>query len=267
MKELGMGELPTRPYGSKLVIVENLVPEAPVQTLGISRSSRKPLSSSIHSESEQKELLETIIANLPLEKSYDSSTATRFLFGLLRTANILNASEACRAALERKIGSQLEQATLDDLLIPRYSYLNETLYDVVCVERILGYFLDGLEERSATRTEGDDENSSIRLAALMLVGKLIDGYLSEIASDANLKLEKFYELAVALPEHARLVLSHNPLGGSIPKSMGKLSGLQVLKLVNNGLTGRIPVELGNAKELTEILLSRNNLSGSIPEQD
>lgn len=177
---------------------------------GISRSNRKPSlpsssSSSLPTETDQKELLETIISNLPLEKSSKTSTATRFLFGLLRTANILNASEACKAALEKKIGSQLEQATLDDLLIPSYSYLNETLYDVDCAERILSYFLDGLEERNAEVTEvnqaGDD---GLRSPALMLVGKLIDGYLAEIASDANLKAERFYNLAISLPEQARL---------------------------------------------------------------
>lgn len=174
---------------------------------GISRTTRKPPSSSggVPTENEQRELLETIISNLPKEKTLRSaSNATRLLFGLLRTAYILNASEACRLTLEKKIGSQLEQATLDDLLIPSYSYLNETLYDVDCVERILGYFLEGLEERSASRTGGEDENTSVRSAALMLVGKLIDGYLSEIASDANLKPEKFCDLAVALPDHARL---------------------------------------------------------------
>ncbi|CAK9158720.1 unnamed protein product [Ilex paraguariensis] len=186
-------------------IIENcLIYYAKKYIPGISRSNRKPSSSSIPSENEQRELLETIIANLPKERSSGSSTATRFLFGLLRTANILNASEACRAALEKKIGSQLEQATLDDLLIPSYSYLNETLYDVHCVERILGQFLHGLEERSAGRIEGEGENSSVRSAALMLVGKLIDGYLSEIASDANLRPDKFCEMAVALPDHARL---------------------------------------------------------------
>ncbi|RVW57185.1 BTB/POZ domain-containing protein [Vitis vinifera] len=137
---------------------------------GISRSNRKPPSSSVVSETEQRELLEAIITNLPSENSSRSSIATRFLFGLLRTANILNASEASRAALERKIGSQLEQATLDDLLIPSYSYLNETLYDVDCVERILGYFLDGLE----AGIEGEIGDGSIRPPAMMLVGKLID---------------------------------------------------------------------------------------------
>ncbi|KAL4644980.1 hypothetical protein ACB092_02G203400 [Castanea dentata] len=173
---------------------------------GTSRSNRKPSTSSSSSsttasEAEQKELLETIVANLPLEKSSRSSTATRFLFGLLRTANILNASEACRAVLEKKIGLQLEQATLDDLLIPSYSYLNETLYDVDCVERILSHFLDGLQETNQT---GEDGDSGVRSPALMLVGKLIDGYLSEIASDANLKPDKFYHLAISLPDQARL---------------------------------------------------------------
>lgn len=164
---------------------------------GISRSTftRKPSSSSVlPSDSEQRDLLETIISNLPQQNTTTSSTAIRILFGLLRTAYILNASDACRAALEKKIGSQLEQATLDDLVIPSYSYLNETLYDVDCVERILAYFL---QERSASTTQ-------IQSAALMLVGKLIDGYLSEIASDANLKPEKFCQLATALPEEARV---------------------------------------------------------------
>ncbi|KAK3034105.1 hypothetical protein RJ639_034085 [Escallonia herrerae] len=171
---------------------------------GISRSSRKPLSSTILSENKQRELIETVITNLPQEKTSRSLTATKILFGLLRTAKILNALEECKAALEKKIGSQLEQAILDDLLIPSYSYLNETLYDVDCVERILGYFLDGFKVRPASRIKGEDENSGVRSAALMLVKKLIDGYLSKIASDANLKPEKFYKLVVALLDHARL---------------------------------------------------------------
>lgn len=173
---------------------------------GASRSSRKPApaissssSSSVLSESEQRELLEMITSNLPERVPSRSSTAARFLFGLLRTANILYASEDCRLVLERRIGAQLEQAKLDDLLIPSYSYLNETLYDVDCVERIFSHFLEDLEERNE---HGVDVSQ--RSPTLMLVGKLIDGYLSEVASDANLKPERFYQLAMVLPEQARL---------------------------------------------------------------
>ncbi|EFH70128.1 predicted protein, partial [Arabidopsis lyrata subsp. lyrata] len=152
----------------------------------ILRSNRKPPSSSSTavSENEQRELLETITSNLPLDKSFISST--RFLFGLLRTAIILNASEICRA-------------TLDDLLVPSYSYLNETLYDVDLVERILAHFLDTLEQSNTAVVEADGKSLS-----LMLVGKLIDGFLAEIASDANLKSDKFYNLAISLPDQARL---------------------------------------------------------------
>ena len=117
--------------------------------------------------------METIVTNLSLEKSSRSSTATRFLFWLLRTVNILNAFEACRDALEKKIGLQLEQATLDNLLIPSYLYLNETLYNVDCFERILSHFLNGLQETNQTSEDG---NNRVRSPSLMLFGKLIDGY-------------------------------------------------------------------------------------------
>jgi len=173
---------------------------------GISRSSRRttPTASplSIASEAEQRKLLETIVSNLSPENNHRSPAATKFLFGLLRTANILNASDACKFALERKISAQLENATLDDLLIPSYSYLSETLYDVDCVQRMLRHFLESYEEREI---EDDYEQSigNFKSPAIMLLGKLIDGYLSEIASDTNLKPEKFYELAISLPEQAR----------------------------------------------------------------
>ncbi|GMH24099.1 hypothetical protein Nepgr_025942 [Nepenthes gracilis] len=169
---------------------------------GSARSNGKHSSSSVASDAERRELLETIATNLPLEKSSIASTSTRFLFGLLRYANILKASEASKAALERKIGAQLEQATLDDLLIPSYSYLNETLYDIDCAQRMLGYFLESYKGSSV---EADDANvRNVRSSTLMTVGKLVDGYLSEIASDANLKPERFYELAISLPAQGRL---------------------------------------------------------------
>lgn len=197
----------TRDHTSPDLIEGCLIAYAKRYIPGISRSNWKQSSSTSlppPSQDEQRELLETIISNLPREKRLASSTsAIKFLFGLLRTANILNIAEIYRDALEKKIGSQLEQATLDDLLIPSYSYLNETLYDVDCVERILSYFLDELEI-TMTQNEDEQDNDNTRSSELMLVGKLIDGYLSEIASDANLKQDKFYKFAVTLPHQARL---------------------------------------------------------------
>ncbi|XP_048596987.1 BTB/POZ domain-containing protein At3g50840-like isoform X1 [Brassica napus] len=154
-------------------------------------TSRSSSSSTIASENQQRELLETIISYLPVHNSSATST-TRSLFGLLRSAIILNTSEKCRTVLEKKIGSHLEKATLDDLLIPSYSYLNETLYDIDLVERLIRHFLQ------------NDAVSFLSSPSLTVVGKLIDGALCEIASDANLKPERFYSLAVSLPDEARL---------------------------------------------------------------
>ncbi|KAJ9562271.1 hypothetical protein OSB04_007431 [Centaurea solstitialis] len=192
-------------------IVENcLISYAKKHIPGVNRGGRRSSSSSVLSEIEQKELLETVVLNLPVENGVRSAPApVAVFFGMLRASNILNASNACRATLERKIGSQLEQATLDDLLMPSYSYLTETLYDVDCFQRILTHFLRSVEETSpADVIENDDggadNENSARSVRLLLAGKLIDGYLSEIASDANLKPDKFLELAFALPEQSRL---------------------------------------------------------------
>ncbi|KAI7740520.1 hypothetical protein M8C21_024432 [Ambrosia artemisiifolia] len=177
-------------------IIENcLLRYAKKHISGTNRATRKPQCSYKPSEIDQKELLETIVTNLSKQTYSRSSQAVKILFGMLRSANILNASDFCKSTLEKKIGYQFEQATLDDLLMPSYSYLSETLYDVDCVKRILSQFL----------TQSQDLNGvEDTQAALTLVGKLIDGYLSEIALDANLKPEKFCELAVALPEQARI---------------------------------------------------------------
>jgi len=168
------------------------------------------------SDGEQKALLETVIANLPEETIKSSAhtgtavgaTTARVLFGLLRTANILHASEASRDMLERRIAARLPDAAVDDLLIPSYSYLVETLYDVDCVERIVRYFLEGRD----VADEGDQEEGSeaetpgreASRRAMLAVGRLVDAYLGEIATDANLKPDKFCDLAWALPDGARV---------------------------------------------------------------
>ncbi|XP_010515460.1 PREDICTED: BTB/POZ domain-containing protein At3g50840-like [Camelina sativa] len=174
------------------IIEKSLISYVKKHIPGISRSSSSSSTSAtttIASENEQRELLETIISDLlPLNNS--SKATTRSLFGILRSAIILNTSENCRDLLEKKIGTNLEKATLDDLLIPSYSYLNDTLYDIDLVERLLRRYL-----------ENDAVASS---SSLKVVGKLMDGVLGEIASDGNLKPEKFYNLAVLVPVKARV---------------------------------------------------------------
>ncbi|KAJ4812478.1 Phototropic-responsive NPH3 family protein [Rhynchospora pubera] len=170
---------------------------------GLSRSTRHNAPVLVPSEDEQRELLQTVISNLPKEKTSAGLNTAKFLFGLLRTVSILHASESSRNSLEKKIASQLEHATLDDLLIPSYSCLVETLYDVDCVERILRGFLEGLERNGEGNEERNGEDWVTR--RLVPVGKLIDGYLAEIATDLNLRPERFCDLALMLPDQARIV--------------------------------------------------------------
>ncbi|KAL5218781.1 hypothetical protein ABZP36_019465 [Zizania latifolia] len=184
---------------------------------GLSRSMRRRLASApVSSEVEQRELLEAVVASLPTVKGSGRVVTAKFLFALLRTAHILRASDAARAALERKAASQLEHATLEDVLIPSYSGATETLYDVDCVERVVRHFLaeeelgEAVASTSAAITEeaaaAATTTSASRPSAVAMVhvGKLVDSYLAEIASDGNLKPAKFCELALALPDHARV---------------------------------------------------------------
>ncbi|KAI3742037.1 hypothetical protein L1987_59716 [Smallanthus sonchifolius] len=166
----------------------------------------------------ERTVVETIVCLLPVEKP---AVPLSFLFGLLRAAVMLNCTGACRIDLERRIGSQLDLATLDDLLIPSLRHADDTLFDVDAVHRILVNFSqqddsdnemedgDG-GDGSGFESDGPDSPSQ---TALVKVSRLVDSYLAEIAPEINLKLSKFIAVAESLPAHARTV--HDGLYRSI----------------------------------------------------
>ncbi|RZC70468.1 hypothetical protein C5167_033590 [Papaver somniferum] len=130
---------------------------------------------------------------------------------------LLHASPSCRENLEKRVGSQLDQATLDDLLIPNIGFTLENLYDVDCVQRILDHFMivDQTEVLSSSpciieeEYEDKEEDEGVMddrfqpLTPVTMVAKLVDGYLAEVATDVNLKLLKFQSLAACIPDYAR----------------------------------------------------------------
>ncbi|GJV15403.1 RNA-directed DNA polymerase, eukaryota [Tanacetum coccineum] len=71
----------------------------------------------------------------------------------------------------------------------------------------------------------------------------------------------------ALVSTVSLVLSHNPIGGKIPKSLSNAAELSRLLISNNNLAGKIPKELLNKKSLKELDVSGNRLTGEIPVHD
>ncbi|KAF8663903.1 hypothetical protein HU200_055242 [Digitaria exilis] len=160
------------------------------------------LSVSAPSEGDQRYFLEEIVALLPTKKGVAS---TKFLLGMLRTAMLLHASPLCRENLERRIGVQLEDASLDDLLVPNLGYHVETLYDVDCVQRILDYFMSSTDGIGTGVPLPQGGTPTTTLSPITMVAKLMDGYLAEVAPDTNLKLPKFQALAAVVPDYARPV--------------------------------------------------------------
>ncbi|MCO5585744.1 hypothetical protein L7F22_039680 [Adiantum nelumboides] len=158
------------------------------------------------SKDEQRVILEFVERLLPMQKALVS---TRFLSGLLRSTFILNASPDCRSNIERRIGLQLDQTNLEDLLLPNLTYNLETLYDIDCVQRILDHFLLLDQYIGGTLSFPNSDNdgpvaSSPSLTPMVMVARLMDGFLGEVAPDVNLKPSKFQSLAEALPEFARV---------------------------------------------------------------
>ncbi|KAL0421445.1 UNVERIFIED_CONTAM: BTB/POZ domain-containing protein [Sesamum latifolium] len=167
-------------------------------------------------------LLESIVSLLPSEKGEVSCS---FLLKLLKAANILKASSSSKMELARRIGLQLEEATVGDLLIPSMSSTDNMIYDVDVVITILEQFMSqgqspptspprvkgDLERRRSRSAENVDlmfqesrRSSSASHSSKLKVAKLVDGYLQKIAKDENLPLSKFITIAEAIPEFSRL---------------------------------------------------------------
>ena len=172
--------------------------------------------------SKHRLLLESIVSLLPAEKGAVSSS---FLLKLLKAANIFRASSSSKMDLARRVGIQLEEATVNDLLIPSLSYTNDTLYEVDIVMIILEQFMlqgqsppttpprikGSFEKRRSRSAENVDfefqesrRSSSASHSSKLRVAKLVDGYLQEIARDVNLPLSKIIALAETVPDFARL---------------------------------------------------------------
>ncbi|WVZ74776.1 hypothetical protein U9M48_022913 [Paspalum notatum var. saurae] len=181
-------------------------------------------------------LLEKIVSLLPAERD---AVSCGFLLKLLKAANILSASVASKAELVRRVAWQLEEASVADLLVPSLSCVSETLYDVDAVAAILEEFalryaaaapapppppplalaLSGSPDdspsgghhrrsRSAESVSFDGTRRSLSAApvsqgALARVGKLVDGFLIEVARDPNMPLDKLLAIAEAVPDSAR----------------------------------------------------------------
>ncbi|MBA0795744.1 hypothetical protein Gohar_006580, partial [Gossypium harknessii] len=166
-------------------------------------------------QKEQRVIVEAIVSLLPTQ-SRKSPVPMAFLSSLLKTAISSSVSTSCRSDLERRTGLQLDQAILEDILIPANSHGNNhtAMYDTESILRIFSIFLnlddDDDDEDNRLRDESEmaydfDSPGSPKQSSILKVSKLLDSYLAEVALDTNLSPSKFIALAELLPDHARIV--------------------------------------------------------------
>lgn len=176
---------------------------------------------------EQRMVVESLISIIPPQRD---SVSCGFLLRLLRLAIMLKAAPALVTELEKRVGMQLEQAALPDLLIPSVGRA-DTAYDVDLVQRLVEHFLVQEQTDQVSYSPGRGEahtqpereyyssaagarmppasaaaaasSASSGLNAKARVARLLDSYLSEVSRDRNLSLTKFQVLAESLPESAR----------------------------------------------------------------
>ena len=156
-----------------------------------------------------KTVIETLVWLLPSEKD---SVSCGFLLKLLKAATMLNSGETVKEQLVRRIGQQLEQASVAELLIKSHQESETSLYDVDLVKKIVVEFM-ARDQNSEIEVEDDEEGFEVQEvkkfpgilseASKLMVVKLIDGYLTEIAKDPNLPASKFIDLAESVSSISR----------------------------------------------------------------
>ncbi|XVE74621.1 hypothetical protein DITRI_Ditri12bG0032100 [Diplodiscus trichospermus] len=136
-----------------------------------------------NSKSEYSGLADTAVHGVILVGK--TKFSCRKLFWVLRLVSAFSLSKDYRVGLERLIGENLDEATVDDLLVSGH---NKGVYDVNLVIRLIRVFVK-CEELS--------------LQKMKKLGRLIDKYLREISPDQNLNISKFLAVAESLPDSSR----------------------------------------------------------------
>ncbi|WVZ59835.1 hypothetical protein U9M48_009928 [Paspalum notatum var. saurae] len=141
--------------------------------------------------------LDAIIFLLPAE---EGSVSCSFLLKLLRAACLLESGESHCINLIKRIGTQLDGASVSDLLIPANTDENST-YNIDLIMAIVKEFMLQNSDSGKVKFQDDEEIVEIEnvmpvsTTSKLAVAKLIDGYLAEIAKDPNLPLPKLIALA------------------------------------------------------------------------
>ncbi|XP_024532442.1 uncharacterized protein LOC9641490 [Selaginella moellendorffii] len=161
---------------------------------------------------EKLELLEALAGILPYERT---ALPVSFLFLLLRYAFAMDASSECKSQIETRISLQLENATLDDFLLPFKSPTKENCernLELDSMKAIVARFLTqqqrnilsaNSEHLLLCRGSSGSPNAIQQQQTVSSVAQVWDQYLSEIACDGKISPQKFSELVEVVPAYAR----------------------------------------------------------------
>ncbi|KAL7159523.1 hypothetical protein ABFS83_01G032900 [Erythranthe nasuta] len=146
-------------------------------------------------------LVETIICLLPSDKGI--SCACSFLLKLLKVAIFIGADDSSREDLIRSIGLKLDEASVEDLLIPARPP-QVGIYDIDLVQLLVDRFVENEKSDVDLKISGknckNDSDFVLGSGPWMKVGKVIDGYLAAIAYDPNLSSSSFIKLSQSIPD-------------------------------------------------------------------
>ncbi|KAI8032578.1 BTB/POZ domain-containing protein NPY2 [Camellia lanceoleosa] len=142
-----------------------------------------------------------------------SSVPCSFLLRLLQAAIALECGEISGNGLMRRIGQQLDEATVADLLIRRQLGIN--CIDIDIVQNLVEEFI---KQEKSNETDFHGGNEFLEIEAL-----LIDGYLAEISRDLNLPVSKFVDLAQMVSAFSRP--SHDGLYRAIDMYLKEHQGI------------------------------------------
>ncbi|VAH87945.1 unnamed protein product [Triticum turgidum subsp. durum] len=155
--------------------------------------------SMIHGDGKVRAMLVTITCLLPSEKG---SVSCSFLLKLLRATNLLKCGEMCRKELVKRIGRQLDEASVSDLLIPTVDG-ETTGYDIDMILSIVEEYVR--QDSKNAQKHNAEVNGHVQApsASMITVAKIVDGYLTEVAKDPNTPVLKFINLAEAISGNSR----------------------------------------------------------------
>ncbi|KAJ3704889.1 hypothetical protein LUZ61_008594 [Rhynchospora tenuis] len=154
---------------------------------------------------DERILLEEIVELLPVQIG---ATSTKVLLSMLSASIMLNTNETCIETLEKWVGAQLHEATVEDLLVLNSRASDKAVHNVDCVKRLIKQFMEqNLHVNEITcntpKEECLMEADSLQCVRIGAVAKLVDKYLAKVAQDENLMLKQFLALGSAIPTSAR----------------------------------------------------------------